>query len=385
LGKRPTSGNLTVEVRNDGSGAVAQQILFALAWANQLQLKFRGIHVPAVVKAHNVDREKMLEFLFGEDLIISSKSPKGQTDGWINLNDFSFRHPRFPFLFTVDVKDYVTANPASKTMNEEGFATLFAANYHGLVSYVMGGPLRTPSMPLLNVNLAQDPAPAAPEYSHPIFFTDTFLAALQRGAKCNIDLALGKKSYFQRYGSTGKQIIRVCAHVRHGDLDDTRIKPTIRLPRMTSDAAYFVLFDAISDTIKRIMPDATVDMHAFTSCSNAFNDSSCAEYEASLRAKYRAHNVFLHMDFESNTTAATSDAMTAWAHFIKADILITSKSTFSMVPAFFNRQCVIYQPHWNAPLPHWVSVHLWPSQEALNASAISDELAFAFPRCLSRF
>jgi hypothetical protein len=91
------------------------------------------------------------------------------------------------------------------------------------------------------------------------------------------------------------------------------------------------------------------------------------------------------MDFESNTTAATSDAMTAWAHFIKADILITSKSTFSMVPAFFNRQCVIYQPHWNAPLPHWVSVHLWPSQEALNASAISDELAFAFPRCLSRF
>jgi len=273
-------------------------------------------------------------------------------------------------------------NSASKTVTDEDLATLFAANYHGLVSYVMGGPLRSPDMPLLNVHLAQDPAPAAPDYSHPIFFTDTFIAALQRGAECNVGHVLGKKSYFVSHGSTEKRIIRVCAHVRHGDVDGTHLKPTTRLKRITPDAAYFFLFDAISVTIRRILPEAAVDMHAFTSCSNTFNDSVCAEYEASLGAKYGEHNVTLHMDFESNTTAATSDAMTAWAHFISADVLVTSKSTFSMVPAFFNRQCVVYQPHWNAPLPHWVSTPLWPSQDKLNVSAISDELAFAFPRCL---
>jgi hypothetical protein len=293
----------------------------------------------------------------------------------------------FPFLFTTDYKFYME-NPATKNMNEEDYATLFAANYHGLVSYVLGGPLRTPGMPSLNVLFPLDCAPASPEYSHEILFPDKFLTELHRGAKCNVAHALAKKSYYMNNGRTDKRIIRVCAHVRHGDLEDTRLKPTMRMPRITLDIAWFILFDAISDAVERILPEAVVDMHAFTSCSGAFNDSYCAEYAASLGARYKAHNVSLHMDFESNVANATSDAMVAWAHFISADVLVTSKSSFSMTPAFFNRRCVVYQAHWNAPLPHWISADvssdLSQLQKLMNVSVIADQLALSLPSCLSK-
>jgi hypothetical protein len=293
----------------------------------------------------------------------------------------------FPFLFTSDYKFY-KGNPDTKNMNEENYAQLFAANYHGLVSYVLGGPLRTSGTPLPNVLLPLGSAPASPEYSHDILFPDKFLSELHRGAKCNVAHALAKKSYYINYGSTDKRIIRVCAHVRHGDLEDKHLKPTMTMPRITWDIAWFILFDSISHAVKRILPEAVLDMHAFTSCSGTFNDSYCAEYAASLGARYRAHNVSLHMDLESNVANATSDALVAWAHFISADVLVTSKSSFSMTPAFFNRRCVVYQAHWSAPLPHWISVgvssDLSQLQKVMNVSVIADQLAFSFPSCLSK-
>eukprot|EP00808_Paulinella_micropora_P030195 g75397.t1 len=46
----------------------------------------------------------------------------------------------------------------------------------------------------------------------------------------------------------------------------------------------------------------------------------------------------------------------AWKDMIHADILVMSKSSFSFVPAFFNRHTVIYQPFWHNPLSHWTIV-----------------------------
>jgi hypothetical protein len=45
----------------------------------------------------------------------------------------------------------------------------------------------------------------------------------------------------------------------------------------------------------------------------------------------------------------------AWAHFVVADALVTSRSTFSYVPALFAKGKV-YAPQWgHAPLSHWYS------------------------------
>jgi hypothetical protein len=45
----------------------------------------------------------------------------------------------------------------------------------------------------------------------------------------------------------------------------------------------------------------------------------------------------------------------AWAHFVAADALVTSRSTFSYVPALFAKGKV-YAPQWgHAPLSHWYS------------------------------
>jgi len=44
----------------------------------------------------------------------------------------------------------------------------------------------------------------------------------------------------------------------------------------------------------------------------------------------------------------------AWRAMMQADVLILSKSSFSIVPALFNRHgVVVYTPFWVQPLPHW--------------------------------
>ena len=44
----------------------------------------------------------------------------------------------------------------------------------------------------------------------------------------------------------------------------------------------------------------------------------------------------------------------AWKAMMQADVLILSKSSFSIVPALFNRHgVVVYTPFWVQPLPHW--------------------------------
>jgi hypothetical protein len=45
-----------------------------------------------------------------------------------------------------------------------------------------------------------------------------------------------------------------------------------------------------------------------------------------------------------------------WRRFLTSDVLILSKSTFSLVPAILSRRDktkVIYTPFWHRPLPGW--------------------------------
>jgi hypothetical protein len=43
-------------------------------------------------------------------------------------------------------------------------------------------------------------------------------------------------------------------------------------------------------------------------------------------------------------------------HLINADILVTSKSSFSYISAFYNPNMVYYVPFWHQPLSHWIKL-----------------------------
>ena len=55
--------------------------------------------------------------------------------------------------------------------------------------------------------------------------------------------------------------------------------------------------------------------------------------------------VNLHLDTELKSV---------YKLMIHADVLILSKSSFSFVPALYNKRCVVYHPFWHKRLNHWL-------------------------------
>ena len=58
-----------------------------------------------------------------------------------------------------------------------------------------------------------------------------------------------------------------------------------------------------------------------------------------------AYKVNLYLDISLEKT---------YELMIHSDILILSRSSFSFVPAFYNKRCVIYYPFWHKKLNHWL-------------------------------
>jgi len=76
-------------------------------------------------------------------------------------------------------------------------------------------------------------------------------------------------------------------------------------------------------------------------CSESKSFESFDEFE-----QITDYNVKLYLDTSLNKVY---DLM------IHSDILILSKSSFSFVPAFYNKRCVIYYPFWHNKLDHWLN------------------------------
>ena len=200
------------------------------------------------------------------------------------------------------------------------------------------------------------------------YLTPRYLQILRCSAYCHITSTMRKHSHFSSNTST----LKVVAHIRRGDvlLNDTS--------RITTDDIYFRLFRAIH----HIAPHA--ELHAFTSTlqmSSIYID---------MIARYAAHNITLHVDSEESSTFqndfdGTNAIKVAWAHFITADILLTSKSSFSTVPALFNSNCVLYQKFWHLPLSQWIVLPISkdgiPSRKKQHWNRIFTQ---QLPRCIRR-
>jgi len=270
-------------------------------------------------------------------------------------------------------------NGENKNINREELRDLFDANYHRLLSDVLGGAFREYNTPLLNVNFPSEVAPLAFEYSYPLFFNEKFLASIRRGSDCGVAFEMTTSNLFKP-SSNESRVIHVAAHLRRGDVETNKVKGR---KRITEDNAYIELFTGIRSAIARISPGVMVDMHAFTSCSRALDEVACDKHSEYVQSLYRVHGISVHMDYENSATA-TKDAIRTWAHFISADVLIVAKSSFSFTPAMFNANCVIYEPHWSKPLSSWVTMNMTWAADKINAAELTQRMAKELPKCLQQ-
>jgi len=132
-----------------------------------------------------------------------------------------------------------------------------------------------------------------------------------------------------KYFSTNSTDYNVAIHVRRGDVNKKAYPD-----RWTDQSVYAIIARHICKT----HPSAKV--HVFSSGKNK-------EGWATLKkVSDTCGNVSFHLDeYEYD----------AWAYFVAADALVTSRSTFSYVPALISGG-EIYAPEWgHSPMKHWHS------------------------------
>mmetsp|Transcript_30985 Transcript_30985/g.39884 ORF Transcript_30985/g.39884 Transcript_30985/m.39884 type:complete len:478 (+) Transcript_30985:101-1534(+) len=358
----------------DGIGSTAQMIVFATSFARQLGVKWGGMFRKNCAffseVIHGVHRDFPLEFLFGDAYKVAhdAKGPfknQNQQIQMIELNQLTqMDMNQYPGMFT-DQKGYTTP---------EAMMVSFLKLKNDLK--------QQPGKYLLPKKLE------SPRELYSDFFNKEYLKELRNGAKCGVNTVLQKTCYFQyiydyhdikkidnkeeeedtsdenqvknenkmmkqqnEIIKTKRKTINIAGHFRRGDTVATGSNNKNWFLRYTDEDYYLNIFDAINlAVIKHWDGLVKVDMHHFTSCTWDCNMTH------SLIEKFKNHSVTLHVDDEKEDDA-TYDILVAWAHFIKADIFITSRSSFSHSVAIFNPNCVVYQPMWHGELEGWIVIN----------------------------
>eukprot|EP00913_Durusdinium_trenchii_P026295 g24673.t1 len=134
--------------------------------------------------------------------------------------------------------------------------------------------------------------------------------------------------------------VSVVIHLRRSDLErgDTRATP---------DEYYYRL----AKEIGQILPAELLDFHVWSSTKNIpaydYHYWTSKDYDG-----YRERGMTVHLDEQIDNN---DDMIKAWTHMARADIFIMSQSSFSMVPAYMNTNCVIYPSNIDAPLENWIN------------------------------
>ncbi|CAK9080372.1 unnamed protein product [Durusdinium trenchii] len=133
--------------------------------------------------------------------------------------------------------------------------------------------------------------------------------------------------------------VSVVIHLRRSDLErsDTRATPDAYYYRLAKEIGHIVSFE-------------TLDFHVWSSTKNIpaydYHYWTSKDYDG-----YRERGMTVHLDEQIDNN---DDMIKAWTHMARADIFIMSQSSFSMVPAYLNTNCVIYPSNIDAPLENWV-------------------------------
>lgn len=305
-----TNVTLVMLARNDGIGTRAMQIIPAIAYAHSRGWVFGGLTDVKIVNgakvrddsleqclsnSHGVDTKTFLRFLFGNDKDVIA-----------------------PDLFGISSSD--------------GFHTINSTQM--LENFIV--PKRNVLQDIVHLNLNYWPIH---QHINPVA-EKAIRASLNSAASCGVEASLLRTNYFSRNksklfnssASAYPTTVNVAIHVRRSDITATSGEG-----RFVPDEYYLVLIE----TVKSLYPSAR--FHIFMS-ANLMHD--IAELTANFSAPYIEVHADVEYDGEGGKSNAktTEEAILAMAHMIKADVLITGKSTFSLLPGYFNTNCVIYMP-----------------------------------------
>lgn len=142
--------------------------------------------------------------------------------------------------------------------------------------------------------------------------------------QCNLENKLEiLKSKFKYYRENN--IFTICVHVRRGDVH-CELKD-----RYMDDSYYINLIMLLKEILKKNDIKHVIHIHS----------------EYNLNRK-------IYDDIDGCVMFLNTDIMDGWIDMINADIFIMSNSTYSMVPAIYNNNIVIYNPFFFDPLKHWL-------------------------------
>ena len=125
--------------------------------------------------------------------------------------------------------------------------------------------------------------------------------------------------------------LQVAVHVRRGD-----VTPCTEPERYLPNSYYLALLDQYVPADK----GANVTIYS----------------DADLSSREEKWKDFTDRGYTLALKTTSTDLRQVWQAFITADIFIMSKSSFSLVPALFNHNTVVYTPFWHQPLAHWTAV-----------------------------
>lgn len=119
-----------------------------------------------------------------------------------------------------------------------------------------------------------------------------------------------------------KNVINIAVHIRRGDVSNVK-----NSDRYLPTSYFKTIID------KLLVQFSGANVCIFTEITPENRDE---------------FNIFTNIKIISG-----GDVLITFEHLSKADILITSKSSFSYVAALYNENTVLYTNFWHKPLPHW--------------------------------
>jgi hypothetical protein len=125
---------------------------------------------------------------------------------------------------------------------------------------------------------------------------------------------------------------RIAVHIRRGDI--TPCRPRTRgYPRYLPNQHYLKL----------------IDRYTSTSTSTAQTKASQVVIYSESES-FESFDVFRERGYQVVLDGSIGDV---WKGIIGSDVVILSRSSFSLVPAIMAKGKVCYTPFWHVPLPHW--------------------------------
>ncbi|MDR3645994.1 MAG: hypothetical protein P4L22_00450 [Candidatus Babeliales bacterium] len=122
------------------------------------------------------------------------------------------------------------------------------------------------------------------------------------------------------------QTFNIAVHIRRPNIHDSRIEGTD-----TPDT----IFLNIINKLRALYQDKKPLFHIFS-------QGNIESFKA-----YNASDVKLHLN---------DSVEDSFASMVLADILVTSRSSYSYTAALLSQGTVYYVPFWHSPLPHWIKV-----------------------------